>query len=77
MTISIGNDHAGPDYKFAIVKYLESKGIQVTNHGTDSLDSVDYPDFVHPVVKDVIDQKSDFGILIFAKYELAKSLSGV
>ena len=64
MTISIGNDHAGPDYKLAIVEYLESKGIQVTNHGTDSLDSVDYPDFVHPVVKDVINQKSDFGILI-------------
>ena len=44
MTISIGNDHADPDYKFAIVEYLESKGIQVTNHGTDSNDSVDYPD---------------------------------
>ena len=64
MTISIGNDHAGPDYKFAIVKLLESKGIKVINHGTDSLDSVDYPDFVHPVVKDVISKTSDFGILI-------------
>lgn len=64
MTISIGNDHAGPDYKLAIVEYLESKGITVHNHGTDSLDSVDYPDFVHPVAKDVIEKKSDFGILI-------------
>lgn len=64
MTISIGNDHAGPDYKFAIVEYLESKGFTVHNHGTDSVDSVDYPDFVHPVVKDVIEKKSDFGILI-------------
>lgn len=64
MTISIGNDHAGPDYKFAIIKFLEDKGIQVINHGTDSLDSVDYPDFVHPVAKDIIDKKSDFGILI-------------
>jgi ribose 5-phosphate isomerase B len=64
MTISIGNDHAGPDYKFAIVDYLTSKGINVINHGTDQLDSVDYPDFVHPVAKDVIEKKSDFGILI-------------
>ncbi len=64
MTISIGNDHAGPDYKFAIVDYLKSKGIEVTNHGTDSTDSVDYPDFVHPVAKDVSEGKSDLGILI-------------
>jgi len=64
MTISIGNDHAGPDYKFAIVEYLTAEGIEVINHGTDSLDSVDYPDFVHPVAKDVIDKKANFGILI-------------
>jgi ribose 5-phosphate isomerase B len=64
MTISIGNDHAGTDYKFAIVKLLKSKGIDVINHGTDSYDSVDYPDFVHPVAKDVVNKKADFGVLI-------------
>ena len=64
MKISIGNDHAGTDYKFAIVELLESKGIEVTNYGTDSNDSVDYPDFVHPVAKDIINKESDFGILI-------------
>ena len=64
MKISIGNDHAGTDYKFAIVKLLESKGIDVTNHGTDSNESVDYPDFVHPVAKDVVNKSADFGILI-------------
>jgi len=64
MKISIGNDHAGPDYKNAIVKHLESKGFSVTNYGTDSFDSVDYPDFVHPVAKDVNEYKVDFGILI-------------
>jgi ribose 5-phosphate isomerase B len=64
MTISIGNDHAGPDYKFAILKHLEAKGITVTNYGTDTLDSVDYPDFVHPVANDVNDGKVDVGILI-------------
>ena len=64
MKISIGNDHAGPDYKLAIVKHLEAKGINVTNYGTDGFDSVDYPDFVHPVAKNVNDSKVDFGILI-------------
>lgn len=64
MTISIGNDHAGPEYKKAIVNYLEEKNITVTNYGTDTTDSVDYPDFVHPVAKDVNDQKVNFGILI-------------
>ncbi|MCC1483438.1 ribose 5-phosphate isomerase B [Winogradskyella immobilis] len=64
MTISIGNDHAGPDYKEAIVEHLKSKNITVKNYGTDTLDSVDYPDFVHPVAKDVNDGKVDFGILI-------------
>jgi len=64
MKISIGNDHAGPDYKKAIVKHLEEKGITVINHGTDSFDSVDYPDFVHPVALDVETGTADFGIII-------------
>jgi ribose 5-phosphate isomerase B len=64
MKISIGNDHAGPDYKKAIVSYLEQKGYQVTNHGTNDFDSVDYPDFGHPVATDVENGTSDFGIVI-------------
>jgi len=64
MKISIGNDHAGPDYKEAIVKHLKAKGFIITNYGTDTLDSVDYPDFVHPVAQDVETKKADFGILI-------------
>ena len=64
MKIAIGNDHAGPDYKFAIVKLLESKGITIQNYGTDTLDSVDYPDFANPVAKAVNDNHVDFGILI-------------
>ena len=64
MKISIGNDHAGPDYKAAIVKHLEAKGYTITNYGTDTIDSVDYPDFVHPVAEDVTQGKADFGILI-------------
>lgn len=64
MKIAIGNDHAGPDYKFAIVKALEDKGITVINYGTDTLDSVDYPDFANPVAKAVNDGDVDLGILI-------------
>ncbi len=64
MKISIGNDHAGPDYKKAIVQFLESKGHQVTNYGTDTIDSVDYPDFGHKVATDVSEGNADFGIVI-------------
>lgn len=64
MKIAIGNDHAGPDYKKAIVSFLEAKGIEVINYGTDTYDSVDYPDFGHPVAQDVEEKKVDFGIII-------------
>lgn len=64
MIISIGNDHAGTDYKQAVVDLLKSKGIQVNNYGTNSEESVDYPDFVHPVAKDVENSKAEFGIII-------------
>lgn len=64
MKISIGNDHAGTEYKFAISEYLKGEGFKVRNHGTDSSESVDYPDFVHPVAKDVQDGQVDFGIII-------------
>lgn len=64
MKISIGNDHAGTSYKNAIVNYLKSKSIEVINHGTDAEDSVDYPDFVHPVATDVEDNTAALGIII-------------
>jgi ribose 5-phosphate isomerase B len=64
MKISIGNDHAGPDYKKAIVAMLEAKGYNVKNYGTDTIDSVDYPDFGHAVAKDVSEGNADFGIVI-------------
>ncbi|WP_338409399.1 ribose 5-phosphate isomerase B [uncultured Flavobacterium sp.] len=64
MKISIGNDHAGPDYKKAIVAFLLEKGHIVTNHGTDTFDSVDYPDFGHAVAKDIEAKQADLGIVI-------------
>lgn len=64
MQISIGNDHAGVEYKEAIVSYLESKGYKVLNHGTNSDESVDYPDFIHPVAQDVSSKETSYGIII-------------
>lgn len=64
MKIAIGNDHAGPDYKKAIIDLLTSKNIIVNNYGTNTFDSVDYPDFIHPVAEDVATNKVDLGIII-------------
>ena len=71
MNISIGNDHAGTDYKFAIVEFLKSKNITVDNYGTDTNNSVDYPDYVHPVAQDIVLKKSSFSDFeIGAKFKI-------
>ena len=64
MKIAIGNDHAGTEYKLAIIGLLKSMNVEVINHGTDGTDSVDYPDFIHPVAKDVATGKVNKGIII-------------
>ncbi len=64
MVIAIGNDHAGTAYKFEIVKQLESKGITILNFGTNTTNSMDYPDAIHPVAKAVENGKATFGIVI-------------
>jgi len=64
MKISIGNDHAGTEYKFLIKDFLIKKNIEVVNYGTDNNNSVDYPDFIHPVALDVKNKKSERGIII-------------
>ncbi len=62
--ISIGADHAGYQLKDVIKRHLEKAGHTVTDHGTNSADSVDYPDFAHPVANDIEAGKADFGVLI-------------
>lgn len=64
MKIAIGNDHAGTEYKLAIIGLLKSMGIEVINHGTDGSDSVDYADFVHPVADEVEAGNAELGIII-------------
>ena len=64
MKISIGNDHAGTEHKKQIENQLQQKGIEVINHGTDSDESVDYPDHIHPVANQIEKGESQLGIII-------------
>ena len=64
MKISIGNDHAGYIRKNVLLEYLKKEGHNIKNYGTDTVTSVDYPDFVHPVAKDIIEGNAEFGILL-------------
>ncbi len=64
MKIAIGCDHAGFPYKEGIINSLEDGGHQIIDKGTDSADSVDYPDFVHPVADLIESGEVDFGVLI-------------
>jgi len=61
--IAIGSDHAGFDYKEEVKKFLESKGLHTKDFGTSSKESVDYPDYAHPVADAVESGESSFGIL--------------
>ncbi len=64
MKISIANDHAGTEYKEFLQNYLTNLGHEVKNFGTDSSDSVDYPDFAHPLADSVTKKETELGILI-------------
>jgi ribose 5-phosphate isomerase B len=64
MKISIASDHAGFNYKSEIIKHLKSMGHEVIDFGTDSEDSVDYPDFIKPAAKSVAKGESDIGIVL-------------
>ena len=62
--IAIGADHAGFEYKSLIVDLLKSRGLIVDDKGTYSVDSVDYPDFAHPVATAVESGAASLGILV-------------
>ncbi|MGN1220300.1 MAG: RpiB/LacA/LacB family sugar-phosphate isomerase [Candidatus Cryptobacteroides sp.] len=49
MKIGICSDHAGFEYKTRLIAWLEENGHEVVNFGTDSADSMDYPDVAHPL----------------------------
>lgn len=64
MKIAIGADHAGFEYKELLIQQLSKLGHQSKDFGTYSLDSVDYPDFAHPVASAVEKKEFELGILI-------------
>jgi len=64
MRVAIGCDHAGVEYKPYIVEHLKSRGEDVIDFGTDSTESVDYPDYAEKVGLAVINNEADLGILI-------------
>lgn len=64
LPIVIGSDHAGYEYKEDIKKMLTAKGRSVEDKGSHSADSVDYPDYAHPVAEMVEKDNASFGILI-------------
>jgi ribose 5-phosphate isomerase B len=63
--IAIGSDHAGFEYKTKLVSFLRDElGIALRDFGTYSADSVDYPDFAHPVATAVESDDYEWGILL-------------
>ena len=64
MSIGVACDHAGYELKTKVIKHLESKGCVVHDFGTDSAESVDYPDYAHKLAIAVESGSCNFGIAI-------------
>lgn len=64
MSIGVASDHAGYELKTKVIKHLESKGCVVHDYGTDSAESVDYPDYAHKLADAVQNGSCHFGIAI-------------
>ena len=64
MKIAIGNDHGGVELKQHLVRYLEEKGFEVVNFGSDVTESTDYPIYAERVGRAVVSGECDRGILI-------------
>lgn len=63
-TIAVGCDHAGVEYKKAVISLLHKKGYNIIDNGTNTEDSVDYPDFVHPVCEQLEKGEAAQGIIL-------------
>lgn len=64
MKIAIGADHGGFQAKETLISYLQSKGFDVKDLGTNSEASVDYPDFAQKVCQEILNAQADLGVLI-------------
>ena len=64
MRIGIGSDHAGFEYKQMLITVLRARGHEVTDFGTDSPESVDYPKYIRPVALAVAGGECEGGIVL-------------
>lgn len=64
MKIVIASDHAGFGYKTKLVNYLKTKGVEIKDFGPINEESVDYPDYAHPVANAVEKKDADLGVLL-------------
>ena len=64
MNIIISNDHAGVELKNKVKDYLESKGYNLKDFGNNDGESVDYPDIIHPLAKEISENNDSKGIIM-------------
>ena len=64
MKIALAADHGGYQMKNLIAQTLKNQGFEIEDLGTDSEESVDYPDFAQRVVQEILSQKAELGILV-------------
>jgi ribose 5-phosphate isomerase B len=64
MNIIISNDHAGVELKNKVKEYLESKGYKLKDFGNNDGESVDYPDIIHPLAKEISENNDSKGIIM-------------
>jgi len=64
MRIAVGADHAGFELKRHLAERLSAAGHEVLDHGTDSAESTDYPDFAHRVAASVASGQAERGLLV-------------
>ena len=64
MKIAIGSDHAGYEYKQKLIEYLLELGHEIKDFGTDSVEPVDYPEFIYPVARAVASGEFERGIVL-------------
>ncbi|MFY0591641.1 ribose 5-phosphate isomerase B [Roseivirga sp.] len=62
--VGIGGDHAGFEYKEKVIAFLKDQGFEVTDFGPSTTDSVDYPDYIHPMADAIEKGELDGGIAI-------------
>ena len=63
-SVALGADHGGFELKQVLAEHLRKSGVAVADFGTNSKESVDYPDFALPVARGVAEGRQDFGLLI-------------